>query len=397
MTLEQTYNKNIKLIYGYSFFQMFLVCIPVLVPYWKNLGLNISEVFLLQGIFGAVLIIFDLPAGYIADLLGRKKTMLVGSIITALGYQILWLGTTFTHFAIFEMVVGIGLSLQSGSDVAVLFNSAELAGKKNEVGHFLSKRLSIQTFSEGIASLLAAALSLVSLQLPVTVNAFTPWMMVAFACSIKEPPSEKLNSKSHLANLKLIGQALFGHSQLLTWVIVSFVVYSFATYCAVWSLQPYWQEKGIPTHYFGLLWAANSFVTALIGFNAKRIENRIGPTKVIFVISLAPIIGYLGLGYAGGLLGLVFTVFFPICRGLNGVLFQEALNNRIPNEIRATANSIGSLGMRSLFLIFGPLLGWMIDQHGPAEAMKMVGYIFVGLFFVVAMQLLPLRHQFKIH
>jgi hypothetical protein len=55
MTTAQTYIKNIKLIYGYSFFQMFLVCIPLLVPYWKNLGLNISEVFLLQGIFDAVL------------------------------------------------------------------------------------------------------------------------------------------------------------------------------------------------------------------------------------------------------------------------------------------------------------------------------------------------------
>ena len=63
---------------------MFLVCIPVLVPFWKNLGLTISEIFLLQGIFGAVLIIFDLPAGYVADLFGRKKTMLLGSVISAL-------------------------------------------------------------------------------------------------------------------------------------------------------------------------------------------------------------------------------------------------------------------------------------------------------------------------
>ena len=118
VTTEQTYSKNIKLVYGYSFFQMFLVSIPVLVPYWKNSGLNISEIFLLQGIFGAVLIVFDLPAGYVADLFGRKKTMLLGSVITALGYQVLWLGTTFIDFAVFEIVVGIGLSLQSGCDVA---------------------------------------------------------------------------------------------------------------------------------------------------------------------------------------------------------------------------------------------------------------------------------------
>ncbi len=397
MTTVQTYNKNIKLVYSYSFFMAFLVCIPVIVPYWKSYGLTISQIFTLQGIFGAALIVFDLPAGYIADLFGRKKTMLIGSIISALGYMILWQGTTYTHFIFFEIVVGIGMSLQSGCDVAVLFNSAELAGRKNEIGQFLSRRLSIQNFSEGTASLLAAGLTTFSLTWPFLVNAITPWFMVLSAYLIQEPPTEKLNRESHLKNVKLIGKALFGHSKLLTWVIISFVVYSFATYCAVWSLQPYWQEKGIKPELFGLLWAANSFATAFIGFYAKTIERKIGSTGTIVVITVTPIIGYLGLGWTGGLLGLVFAIFFPICRGLNGVLFQEALNNRIPNEIRATANSIGSLGMRAMFLIFGPLLGWMMDHYGPAAAMKMMSYIYIGLFLVIAWPLLKLRHHFKIH
>lgn len=397
MTTVQTYNKNIKLVYSYSFFMAFLVCIPVIVPYWKSYGLTISQIFTLQGIFGAALIIFDLPAGYVADLFGRKKTMLVGSIVSALGYMILWQGTTYTHFIFFEIVVGIGMSLQSGCDVAVLFNSAELAGRKNEVGQFLSRRLSIQNISEGTASLLAAALTTFSLSLPFMVNAITPWFMVLSAFLIQEPPTEKMSRDSHLKNFKLIGKALFGHSKLLTWVIISFVVYSFATYCAVWSMQPYWLEKGIKPEFFGLLWAANSFATAFIGFFAKTIERKMGSTGTILLITVTPIIGYLGLGWTGGLLGLVFAIFFPICRGLNGVLFQEALNNRIPNEIRATANSIGSLGMRAMFLIFGPLLGWMMDNYGPSEAMKLMGYIYIGLFIVIAWPLLKLRHHFKIH
>ncbi len=362
----------------------FLVCIPVIVPYWNSHGLTTSQIFILQGIFGAALIIFDLPAGYLADLFGRKKTMLIGSAISALGYMILWRGNSFFDFVIFEIVVGIGMSLQSGCDVAVLFNSAELAGRKNEIGQFLSKRLSLQNISEGSASLLTAGLTAFTLKLPILVNAFTPWIMVICAFLIQEPPTEKLNRESHLKNFKLIGKALFGHSNLLTWVIISFVVYSFATFCAVWSLQPYWSEKGIKPEYFGLLWAANSFATAIIGFNAKKIETKFGSTLTIIIIATSPIIGYLGLGISGSLLGLVYSLLFPICRGLNGVLFQEALNNRIPNEIRATANSIGSLGMRALFLIFGPLLGWMMDKYGPKSAMLMMGYVYIGAFILIA-------------
>jgi hypothetical protein len=311
--------------------------------------------------------------------------------------MILFKGNSFIDFVWFEVVVGIGMSLQSGCDVAVLFNSAELAGRKSETGHFLSRRLSIVTFSEGAASLITAALTTISLKLPILVNAFTPWLMVLTVLFIKEPPTQRLSRESHLKNFKLIGKALFGHSKLLTWIIVSFVVYSFATYCAVWSLQPFWEEKGISPQHFGLLWAANSFATAFIGLYAKTIEKKIGSTATIIMISIAPIIGYLGLGLTGGLLGLIFSVFFPICRGLNGVLFQEALNNRIPDEIRATANSIGSLGMRMMFLIFGPALGWMMDNYGAAQAMKAMGYIYIVLFMLIALPLLKLRHQFKIY
>lgn len=78
------------------------------------------------------------------------------------------------------------------------------------------------------------------------------------------------------------------------------------------------------------------------------------------------------------------------------VLFQDAVNSRVPQEIRATTNSIGSLGMRMLFVIFGPLLGQLIDFKGPAFALETMGYIYIGLFFVIAMPLLSQRRHFVI-
>lgn len=93
---------------------------------------------------------------------------------------------------------------------------------------------------------------------------------------------------------------------------------------------------------------------------------------------------------------LSFMTFSPLCRGLNMVLFQDAVNSRVPQEIRATTNSIGSLGMRMLFIIIGPLLGQLIDLKGPAHALESMGYIYVGIFFVVALPLLSQRKHFVI-
>jgi MFS family permease len=394
--MEQ-YQKNLIKLYAYAFFQSFLVLIPVIVPYWQNKGISLKEIFLLQAIFGFTLIIFDLPAGYMADLLGRKKMLLLGSFISALGFQILWFGETFFHFVIYEIVLGIGLSFQSGCDIAILYSSLEKLELKTRTARYLGLRITSSTLGEGVASLLGGLFALISLNFPAYMNAATAWIPFAIALTIYEPEDKKLSRDSHFKNIVLIKKALFGHSKFLTFAIFNFIFYGFATYCAVWSLQPYWKQKGIPVIYFGYLWATNSFLSAYMSRYAHAIEEKLGSTKVILIISILPVIGYLGMGLTPGLGAIVFALAFPLCRGLNQVLFQDAINSRVPAEMRATTNSIGSLGMRMLFILFGPLLGKVLDEKGPPEAMKIMGLIYLIGFFVVALPLLSQRNEFKIN
>ncbi len=373
---------------------MFLVAIPVVVPFWQSLGLSLQQIFTLQGVFGGTLILFDLPAGYIADLFGRKKTLVLGSLISAIGFQLLWWGTSFTHFVLYEFILGVGLSLQSGCDIAILYSSLDELKLSERKAKYLGKRILFMQMGEGIASLAGGALALISLKLPMIVNAVTPFGAVLFASLLYEGHPKRLTKESHLENFHLIRRAIFGHSRLLTLIIIAYIFYGFATYCAVWTLQPYWQQKGLNFSVFGYLWAFNCFLTGLVGHFAHRIEAALGSIGAVFVISITPILGYLGMGLCGGWLGISFMIFFPICRGLNQVLFQDAVNSRVPHEIRATANSIGSLGMRMLFLGIGPWVGHVIDKTGPAMALESIGYIYIIGFFVIALPLLGQRRFF---
>lgn len=388
--------RNIPKIYLFCFFQTFLVVIPVIVPYWQNMGLTLKDIFWLQGIFGLSMIVFDAPAGYLADFFGRKKTLVIGSLITAVGFQILWFGNSFFDFVIYEIILGLGLSLQSGSDVAILYNSLEKLELQKRKASFLGRRITSQTVGEGVASLLGGALAGIALAWPAYVNAITAWIPAVVAMTLYEPPGQRLPRGSHIENFRAIGKALFGHSRLLTYAILNFIFYSFATYCAVWSLQPYWKERGIGIAMFGYLWAANSFMVALVSRYAHTIEERLGSTKVVIAISILPVLGYLGMGLTGGLWGLIFTLAFPICRGLNQVIFQDAINTRVPAEMRATTNSIGSLGMRAMFILFGPLLGHVLDTQGANQAMVVLGVIYTVGIFLVALPLLQQRKEFRL-
>ena len=96
-----------------------------------------------------------------------------------------------------------------------------------------------------------------------------------------------------------------------------------------------------------------------------------------------------------GVLGVAFGFAFPICRGLNHVLFTDAINSRVPPEMRSTVNSIGNLGMRGLFVLFGPLIGGTLDSEGPKGAFMILGMVFTVGFFALALPLLSQRHQFR--
>ncbi|MBC7740680.1 MAG: MFS transporter, partial [Bdellovibrionaceae bacterium] len=380
----------------FSFFQCFLVIIPVIVPYWQGLGLTLKEIFMLQGIFGVSLIIFDAPAGYLADIFGRKRSLVIGTIVSAVGWQVLWLGNTFSHFVIYEIILGLGLSLQSGCDIAMLYDTLDKLEMKGRKAGYLGRRLTFATVGEGVASLLGGALAAINIALPAYVNAINALIPVAVAFTIYEPQGDKLDRGSHIENFRAIGKALFGHSHLLTLAIFNFIFYGFATYCAVWSLQPYWKDRGVMIAMFGYLWAANNFAVAIVSRYAHWIEEKFGSTNVVIAISILPIIGYLGMGYIGGLWGLLFTLAFPIVRGLNQVIFQDAINSRVPADIRATTNSIGSLGIRALFVIFGPLIGHVLDVQGSSEMMKVLGYVYLVGFFVIALPLLSQRRAFRL-
>lgn len=386
---------NIPKLYAFTFFQMFLVIMPVIVPFFQSKGLDLEQIFVLQGIFGGTLIIFDAPAGYLADVIGRKRTLVAGSLVSAIGFQFLWYGQTFYDFAIYELILGIGLSLQSGCDVAILYNSLEKMRLHGSGAGYLGRRLTYSTIGEGMASLLGGFLAGISLNLPAYAMAAVAWVPVGVALSIYEPEGQKLSGTSHIQNFRSIGKAVFGHSKLLTFAILAFIFYGFATFVAVWSMQPYWQSRGLSIGLFGYLWAANNFLVAFVARYAYLVERRLGSVVIVIIIALLPIIGYFGMGWTPNLWGLLFVVCFPICRALNQVIFQDAINRRVPGEMRATVNSVATLGMRGLFIVFGPMVGRVLDSSGPNGAMIALGWVYVVGALVVTGPLLSQRHSFR--
>jgi hypothetical protein len=72
---------------------------------------------------------------------------------------------------------------------------------------------------------------------------------------------------------------------------------------------------------------------------------------------------------------------------LGGVLFLNALNEKICSMFRATVISMASLGTRASFCLLGPLVGYGIDRWGFPPVLSALGILFAVVFVFL---LLPL-------
>ena len=103
-----------------GFFQVFLVIMPIAVPFFQSKGLSMQEVLSLQALFGLVVLLSEVPSGYVADIIGRKQTLVAGAVFCGIGHSLLITADGFWTLALFELALGIGHSLVSGADIGAL-------------------------------------------------------------------------------------------------------------------------------------------------------------------------------------------------------------------------------------------------------------------------------------
>src|SRR5262245_54273423 len=151
--------RNINRTLAFGFCQVFLVIMPVAVPFFESRGLSMQQIFLLQGLFAVVVLVMEIPSGYVADLLGRKLTLVTGSVFIGLGHMMLLFAHGFAGLALFEFCLGVGVSLVSGADLAILYDTEQALGDAADRRQQLVGRLfTMHTASEATAGIVCSVL-----------------------------------------------------------------------------------------------------------------------------------------------------------------------------------------------------------------------------------------------
>lgn len=380
--------KNITLLYGFSFFDQFMIVIALWVPYLATQGIGMRQFMELQAVFGLVILCGEVPSGLLSDLWGRKKTLLLGSTLKAVSFSLLPLWSSYEGFLIYHLTMGIALSMISGGDVALLYDSHLAAGGANSRGMAIlgNAKLAGQT-GAAVSGLLGGAVVTLSYGHLLWANAILSWIPVLLVLRLTEPPATLDRGKKRFEELKAMLSTTLIRDSATRLVFLNLVVLGTTGLVMVWTRQKYWQDIGVPLAWFGVLFAGYNLLIGFAGKSAALGVARYGRRPMFAAVGVLPIIAYFGMASFFGWGGILLGTLIQVSRGLGDVLFLNALNEKIPSAFRATVISMANLGTRASFCLLGPLVGYGIDAWGLASVLWALG-ILSSIVFVFL--LLPL-------
>lgn len=372
--------KNILKSYFLRIFGWSFIHIPTFVLFLNAHTLSLKDVFLLKAFLSIVVLLLEIPSGYFADVIGRKRSMLLGGLALFISMLLYAAGETLAVFFIAEFFVGVGWSLISGADSALLFDSLIPLKREHEYQKLEGRMLSASSFSEAFGGLLGGFVAAHWLVAPFYLQAFMYFLFIFSVLSLVEPPRIKVPSRQlKLADFgRALKYSLSDHREL-AWLIIYNAVVGSATFAVVWFSQPYMEQAGLPVAYFGVVWLVLHLWLGAISFHSAEITEKVGAKNTFIALALLVPIAYSALAFVTSVWGLAVLLVFYFIRGVRTPLVRDYINQRSESDIRATVISTSHFASSLLFAVLSPFLGWLAELYSLSTALYVTG----GLYFVL--------------
>jgi len=376
---------NINKMYLLKAVKWFMIVMPIIVLFFEKHGLSLTQIMILQATYSFTVAVLEIPSGFFADIYGRRLSLFYGSILTFIGYLIFSFFSGFNEFFIAEILLGIGGSLISGADSALIYDTLLQLKKDEDYTKVEGKNYGIGNVSEGIAGIIGGFLAITSLDLPVYIQTFVLFFSIPISYSLVEPESSYKLAKS-IKSIWLVVKETFFEENKLKWYIIYSSSMGIGTLSIAWFVQPFLIEIETPLFYYGIIWAGLNIITGITSYYSYLFKHK----NLLIYISLIMVISFILLGYNISMYGLIFIVFIYLIRGIITPTLRNLININSTSERRATVLSLRSFIIRISFAIIAPILGYITDYSD-------ISFVFYSLAMIVGLSSILALYKLKIN
>ena len=389
--MVQSLKSNITKLYLIKIAKWFMLFMPIIVLFYQDNGLEMQDIFTLKAVYSVAIVIFEIPSGYLADVLGRKKTLIIGTILGFMGFIVYDFSFTFWSFLVAELVLGLGQSLISGADSALLYDTLKALSNQKKYLKYEGRMVSIGNFAEAIAGILGGLLAEISLRTPFYGQTAVAFIGIPAAILLIEPVRyQKISRMRFIDILGIVKYSLF-KSKHLKWTIFYSAIIGTTTLTMAWFVQPYFKMVELPLAMFGLFWALLNLSVGITSYYAHKMEYKLGQVKSLLLITILIPGLYIVLGQIHALWGIVILFAFYLVRGFATPILKDYINKLTESNIRATVLSVRNFMIRIVFAGVGPFLGWYTDIFSLSSALTLAGITFLAIAGLLLIYFLKTR------
>ncbi|WP_228727866.1 MFS transporter [Fusibacter ferrireducens] len=327
--------RNVYLMYSIVFLQGFVFYGPVATLFRQARGLSMSEIFIIESISWVLIIILEVPWGWISDRFGYKKTLVLVNTLFFLSKIVFYKAHSFESFLLERIMISVVLSGLSGCDTALIYGSIH----EEEAQSVFGKYSAYGALGFIIASLLSTFIVARSID-DTALFTIYPYALSAiltlFLVEVKVENQEKSNI---LKNFK----RAFSHKSILFFVLSIALVVEVVQAITVFLNQAQYMRSGIEPKYFGVIIAAIQCVR-LLSVKSNAVSKKMGSINAISML-MGFILGasLLLLLTDNPILSIAAVLILSVSASLMGPIELDVKNKWIDTSDRATILSIYSM------------------------------------------------------
>lgn len=369
--------KQLACIYTSDLFSGLRITDAVWVALLAARGFSLWEIGLAESVYHIVSLFCEVPSGMAADLLGRRKTLLSGGVLTVTCNLLMAFAPNLFTICLAMGLNALAMTMFSGTFTALVYDSLKTEGREDEYIQVSANSSQISMLANAIGSLASLLKRFLGFAGFYLLSAAFEGVSTAALALMEEPivTAAQANREKHPLRAlpeqfrQLVRDSLhvLRTCPMAVKLIVSSALISVPSYLTKMFLQQRLVELGWPTELLFLPLLLGGLACVAGTEIGRRVRCR-SMRRLYTACALLCGMGTLLVGTApawGGILGMMLV------QGVLEVYLlheSQKLNDAIPSDQRATLISVDGMAYSLLMIPASPLVGAVGDAFGQAGA-----------------------------
>jgi MFS family permease len=369
--------QQLRCIYISDFFSGLRITDAVWVALLAARGFSLWEIGLAESVYHIVSLFCEVPSGMAADLLGRRKTLLSGGVLTVTCNLLMAFAPNLFTICLAMGLNALAMTMFSGTFTALVYDSLKTEGREDEYIQVSANSSQISMLANAIGSLASLLKRFLGFAGFYLLSAAFEGVSTAALALMEEPIVTKAQASREKHPLRTLPEQfrqlvrdslhVLHTCPMAGKLIASSALISVPSYLTKMFLQQRLVELGWPTELLFLPLLLGGLACVAGTEIGRRVRCR-SMRRLYSACALLCGVGTLLVGAApawGGILGMMLV------QGVLEVYLlheSQKLNDAIPSDQRATLISVDGMAYSLLMIPASPLVGAVGDAFGQAGA-----------------------------